>query len=186
MTIPNVLTGLRLALVPVFLALIILDTESSHLAAVVVFVAAALTDWLDGFIARRAHQQSEFGRVADPLADRLLIFVGLLGLVILRRLDLWVMLILVSRDAFMLYGYRYLQSRGARVTVTWPGKVTTAVLLTAFGCLLLDIRWTLPATDLTVCSLLLYTGVGLSLASAAHYVVLARRALVESGTEPAA
>lgn len=177
MTIPNLLTGLRLALVPVFLSLIIVDTGASRAAAVVVFVIAALTDWLDGFIARRAHQETEFGKVVDPLADRLLIFVGLLGLVILRRLDPWVMLILVSRDAFMLYGFRYLQSRGTRVTVTWPGKVTTAVLLTAFGCLLLDIGWRLPFVDVRICTVLLYAGVALSIASAAHYVVLARRAL---------
>lgn len=179
MTLPNVLTGIRLGLVPVFLSLIIVDTAVSRTAAVVVFVSAALTDWLDGLIARHAHQESEFGKVADPLADRLLIFVGLLGLVILRRLDLWVLVILVSRDGLMLYGFSYLQSRGKRVSVTWPGKVTTAVLLAAFGCLLLDVSARIPVIGVPVCAFLLYTGVALSLASAAHYVVLARRELAD-------
>jgi len=180
MTVPNMLTGLRLLLVPVFLALIVVNTDESRLASVVVFVVASVTDWLDGYIARRSSQVSEFGKVADPLADRLLIFAGVLGLVILRRLPLWLLVVLVSRDMVMLWGFKYLDSRGKRVAVTWPGKVTTAILLVAFALLLLDVRMVIPGTGTVVAEAVLFVGVVLSIASAVHYVVLARRLLDDS------
>ena len=173
-TVPNMLTGVRLQLVPVFLALIIHDTPSTRHWAVAVFVAASLTDWLDGFIARRAHQVSEFGKVADPLADRLLIFAGVLGLALINRELRWLLPVLVLRDVVMLWGFQYLAARGKRVAITWPGKVTTAVLLAAFALLLLDVSVPLPGTGITLAVATLYVGVLLSVASAAHYVILAR------------
>jgi CDP-diacylglycerol--glycerol-3-phosphate 3-phosphatidyltransferase len=175
MTIPNMLTGLRLLLVPVFLALIIHDTPGSHQAAVAVFVAASLTDWLDGFVARRAGQVSEFGKVADPLADRLLIFAGVLGLAIVEPKLRWVVPVLVLRDVVLLWGFQYLAVRGKRVAVTWPGKVTTAVLLAAFALLLLGLPFGLP---------LLYAGVALSVATCIHYVAIASRMLEGSRERP--
>lgn len=177
MTVPNMLTGVRLLLVPVFLALIIGDTPESRHAAVAVFVTASLTDWLDGFIARRAHQVSEFGKVADPLADRLLIFAGVLGLALVNPELRWLLPVLVLRDVVMLWGFQYLAARGRRVAITWPGKVTTAVLLAAFALLLLDVSVPLPGTRLGLAVATLYVGVMLSVASAVHYVALARREL---------
>lgn len=170
MTIPNVLTGVRLLLVPVFLALVIIDTPASRLSAVAVFITAAVTDFLDGYIARRAHQVSEFGKVADPLADRLLIVAGLIGLLIKDRLDPWVLVVLITRDVIMLWGFQYLAARDLTVPVTWPGKVTTAVLLTAFSLLLLAS----PAG-----TYVLYLGIALSVASGTHYVLVARHLVVQ-------
>ena len=171
MTVPNLLTALRLALVPVFLALVVIDTPFTRVMAVVVLVAASITDFLDGYIARHAHQVSEFGKVADPLADRALIFAGLLGLVIQKRMPLWVLVVLVARDMVMLWGYQYLAAHHKRVPVQWLGKLSTAVLLVAFTCLLLDSQVGGVQIGLPI----LYAGVALSLIAGAQYIILARR-----------
>lgn len=159
-------------LVPVFLVLIIQNTQQSRILAVAVFVAASVTDWLDGFIARHAHQVSEFGKVADPLADRLLILAGVLGLAIVEPSLRWVVPVLVARDVVLLWGYQYLAAHHKRVSITWPGKITTATLLIAFACLLLPVPQLQGAGHL-----LLYVGVALSVGSAVHYIVLATREL---------
>lgn len=81
MSIPNILTLLRISLIPIFVCVFYLPVEWRYLATAIIFMLAAITDWLDGFLARRLKQMSQFGRFLDPVADKLLVAVALVLLV---------------------------------------------------------------------------------------------------------
>jgi cardiolipin synthase len=121
------------------------------------------------------------GKIIDPLVDRLLIAFGVLGLYVLDRLPLWVVVVLVARDLYLLYGAWVLERHGRRMPVMYIGKVTTAVLLTAFSALMLGGSVSLGGvTPLRIGQLLMYVGVALSLTTAVLYTVAARRLLAEA------
>lgn len=184
----NVVTVLRLVLVPVFYWALVYG-GSDHLAFGL-FVVTAGTDWLDGFIARRTATVTNVGKIIDPIVDRLLIAASLVGLYVVGRVHLWLLVLLVGRDVYLLYGAWILERHGRRLEVTWMGKATTAVLMVAFGSLV----WDRPAISAPVLArftflghayvvggtralggYLLYVGLALSLAAAAQYTLLARR-----------
>lgn len=136
-TLANAITLARLFLVPVFFALLLKGGED--MTAFAVFVVAASTDWLDGQIARRTHTVSVIGRAIDPVVDRLLIAAGVVGLYLVDRLPLWIMIVLILRDALLLTGAWVLEKQHRkRLDVVFLGKVATAVLLTGFSLLLLN------------------------------------------------
>ena len=143
-TIANIITVLRLILVPFFFAVLISGpwekrALSSDAVAFIVFAVAASTDWLDGQIARRTGTVTEIGKAIDPLVDRLLIASGVLGLYIVGRLPLWIVALLLLRDAYLLSGAAYLARMGVRsVPVVFAGKVTTALLLVGFSAMILN------------------------------------------------
>ncbi len=135
LTVPNVVTLIRLLLLPVFLWLLFATPYS--FAALVVFAVAASTDWVDGQIARRTHQVSKLGKLFDPLVDRLLIAVGVISVCVLGRLPLWILVYLIVRDLFLLAGGKFLLSTIGEVPpVVYVGKFATAFLMFGF-CLLL-------------------------------------------------
>ena len=173
-TVANIITVLRLVLVPIAFAALISDR--SDLTAFLLFVTAASTDWLDGQIARRTGTVTTIGKAIDPLVDRLLIAAGVVGLYIVDRLPVWVMILLVARDAYLLYGAWRLEHYRLRMPVTYIGKVTTAVLLTAFSLMILD--WpslVIGGDDVAVGLLIAYAGVALSVSAAIQYTFLAQR-----------
>jgi CDP-diacylglycerol--glycerol-3-phosphate 3-phosphatidyltransferase len=120
--IPNALTVLRLAAIPVFVVLMLgTDGEGSYgLAAL--FAAAALTDQVDGYLARRWRVESEFGKFADPLADRLMIDAAVLLLCLDGRLPWLALVIVLGRDVVLIGGYRLVKDRGYEFSVSLPGK----------------------------------------------------------------
>jgi cardiolipin synthase len=126
LTIPNILSILRLVLVPVFLWLFISGREN---IAVIVYAVGAATDFLDGFIARRWGQVSEFGKLVDPLADRVLIIALTIALVVRGTLWVWLAVVVVVRDVVILSLWPALEHRGVeRIRVNWTGKTATACL----------------------------------------------------------
>lgn len=136
LTVPNLVTLIRLLLLPLFLWL--LFATPYHIAALVVFAVAASTDWVDGQIARRTHQVSRIGKLFDPFVDRLLIAVGVIAIFLLGRLPLWILVYLIVRDCFLLFGGRYLLARCGKVPpVVYVGKFATAFIMTGFCFLLL-------------------------------------------------
>lgn len=136
LTVPNVVTLVRLALLPLFLWL--LFATPYHLAALVVYAVAASTDWVDGQIARRTHQVSKLGKLFDPFVDRLLIAVGVLAIFLLGRLPLWVLVYLIVRDCFLLIAGQFLLARCGKVPpVVYVGKFATAFIMVGFCFLLL-------------------------------------------------
>jgi cardiolipin synthase (CMP-forming) len=135
LTIPNVISMLRLALVPVFAVLIV---RGEDVWALAVLAVSGATDWLDGMIARRLHQVSRLGTMLDPAADRLFILVTLIGLVWRGAIPLWLVVVLVSRDLLLLSLMPALARRGyGTLPVHFAGKAATFALLYAFPLLLL-------------------------------------------------
>lgn len=135
LTVPNVLSFLRLLSVVALGVLIILEHD---VAAVVLLVIFGSTDWLDGFIARRFNQRSELGTKLDPLADRLYIVVAVIALTVRGIVPWWFLVILILRDVMLLALVPLLKRRG-RVTleVNRVGKAATLALLFAFPILLI-------------------------------------------------
>jgi cardiolipin synthase (CMP-forming) len=135
-TIPNALSALRLLGVPVFFWLII-GPQNDGLALVILIVSS-FTDWLDGYLARRLNQFSRLGELLDPLADRLYVIAALAALYIRDLLPIWVVVLLVLRDALMSMLLLYLKRLGITgVPVHFVGKAATMNLLYALPLVLL-------------------------------------------------
>jgi cardiolipin synthase (CMP-forming) len=129
-TVPNLLSFLRILLIPVFVALIIHRPTST--AGLILFAIVVATDWVDGSVARRTGQVSELGKVLDPTADRLAIAAGLIALVVRDVFPLWAALLILVRDAAILVaGAAVLASRRIRLEVRFIGKVATFTLMMA-------------------------------------------------------
>jgi cardiolipin synthase (CMP-forming) len=135
-TVANIVTILRLMMVPFFFAVLIRGTH--NFGAFVLFAIAASTDWLDGQIARRTGTVTALGQTIDPLVDRLLIAAGVFGLWLVDRLPGWIVFVLLARDIYLGYGaWRLEQHYHKRMPVTYTGKITTALLLIGFADLIL-------------------------------------------------
>ena len=135
-TLPNLLSMVRLAGVPVFLWLV-LGPEWDGWALILLMVAG-VTDWLDGYLARKLDQRSTLGEILDPVADRLYILAVVVGLVLRDIIPLWVGLLLPLRDALLWCLVPFLRTRGySALPVHFLGKAATANLLYAFPLLLL-------------------------------------------------
>lgn len=140
--IPNALTLTRLAALPVLLVILIRAEGPTSVPAAIVFGAVAATDFLDGILARRLGAESRFGRIADPLADRLLVLIGLVGVILLDRLNPVGPAILMARDIIIVAAFALLLRRGIEMRVGMAGKVASALaMLATGGALLLDQTW---------------------------------------------
>ena len=129
-TIPNAISLARIALTPVFVALII-DPDTTT-AGLCVFAVVVATDWVDGTIARRTGQVSELGKILDPVADRLALAAGIIALAIRGLLPVWAASLILARDAVVLAaGLVVLARRHIRIDVRWIGKVATFSLMVA-------------------------------------------------------
>ncbi|HEX4691657.1 MAG TPA: CDP-diacylglycerol--glycerol-3-phosphate 3-phosphatidyltransferase [Solirubrobacteraceae bacterium] len=125
LNLPNVLTVVRILLVPVLVAALLSATGSGDLLAAVVFVVASVTDALDGWIARRRKSESTFGKLMDPLADKLLVVAALVSLVSLDRLSAWVAMVIIARE-FAVTGLRQLaMEEGHVIPASIWGKLKT-------------------------------------------------------------
>lgn len=135
-TLPNLLSFIRLCMIPAFLILLLNDY---NLIATIVFAIAASTDWIDGQVARRTNSVSKLGQLLDPFVDRFLMISGVVGLLLVGRLPVWIVLVVVLRDVFMLAGGSYLLTRWkVRVPVIYAGKVATTLLYVGFAGVLLN------------------------------------------------
>jgi CDP-diacylglycerol--glycerol-3-phosphate 3-phosphatidyltransferase len=125
--IPNALTIARLAVIPVFAALLLSAEGGYSWPAAILFGAAAITDQVDGFLARRWHVESSFGKIADPLADRILIDVAVILLWHAGRLP-WLALVIPARDIVLVFATPFAIARGYRFEVNLLGKIATWLL----------------------------------------------------------
>jgi CDP-diacylglycerol--glycerol-3-phosphate 3-phosphatidyltransferase len=131
--VPNALTIARLVLIPVFVVLMVRAGHNPSWPAGLVFGIAAITDQIDGFLARRWHVESQFGKIADPLADRLMIDAAVILLVYYDRLPWAGLVIIVGRDVLLLAGSSFLAPRGLDVEVNAVGKAATWILYAAIA-----------------------------------------------------
>ena len=168
--LPNALTIVRFFAIPVFVWLLARESEGPSWAAGLVFGAAGTTDQIDGWLARRWRVESAFGKVADPLADRLLIDVSVLLLVVYDRLP-WIALVILLRDVVLIAGYKLIAPRGYSLEVSRLGKIATWGLYASLGFVLVTEQgtwWPLAC---------FYVNLGLAVIAAAQYVIDARRKL---------
>jgi CDP-diacylglycerol--glycerol-3-phosphate 3-phosphatidyltransferase len=169
--LPNALTVARLALIPIFVVLMVRAGHKPSWPAGVVFGIAGITDQVDGFLARRWHVESRFGKIADPLADRLMIDAAVLLLVAYDRLPWAGFAIIIGRDVVLLAGGRFLAPRGIEVEVNAVGKAATWILYVAIFFRIV----TEPATQWPL--ILFWVGLGLALVAGVFYIRAARREL---------
>ena len=166
--LPNALTILRFVAIPVFVAVLLAERSGPSWLAGVVFGAAAITDQLDGWLARRWRVESDFGKVADPLADRLMIDVAVVMLVALDRLP-WIALVILARDLLLVAGYRFVVPRGYDFEVSRLGKIATWGLYASLALVLVTEQgtgWPLA---------LFWISLALAVVAAGQYVLKARR-----------
>ncbi|MEP6817867.1 MAG: CDP-alcohol phosphatidyltransferase family protein [Marmoricola sp.] len=136
LTVPNLISAARLAGVPLFLWLVL--GPKADTIALVVLMLSGVTDYLDGWLARRLNQTSKLGEILDPVADRLYILAVVLGLAWRDIIPWWMALILPARDAFLWCLVPFLRTRGySALPVHFLGKAATFNLLYAFPLLLL-------------------------------------------------
>ncbi|MCP9484806.1 MAG: CDP-diacylglycerol--glycerol-3-phosphate 3-phosphatidyltransferase [Gaiellaceae bacterium MAG52_C11] len=166
--LPNALTLLRLALIPFFVAAYVAAGDGSSWAAGWIFLVAGVTDQVDGFLARRWRVESRFGKLADPLADRLMIDAAVILLWLEGKLPWPGALVIVLRDAILVGGYRLLMPKGVELSVSLLGKIATWLLYLSVGILTVvgdETEWPLW---------LFWVALALALLAAAQYVVTAR------------
>jgi CDP-diacylglycerol---glycerol-3-phosphate 3-phosphatidyltransferase len=176
---PNILTLVRISLVPVLVAVLLSALPDADLLAAVVFVVASATDALDGWIARRRSMVTAFGKLMDPLADKLLITAALVSLVALYRLDAWVAMVIIARE-FAVTGLRMLAiEQGHVIPASVWGKLKTVSQV----AMVLALIWVdRPATWVDA---LIYLTVAITVLSGADYFYGLRRLLSDEAPQAA-
>ena len=179
LNLPNLLTWLRILLIPLFVGIFYFEKSwvsipNQNLVATVIFTAAAITDWLDGWLARKLNQTSAFGAFLDPVADKLMVATALITLVQLERVDAIIALIIIGREITIsaLREWMAKIGEGRSVAVSLLGKIKTVSQMVAIPLLLYDddIGAFNPAL---VGTWLIYLAALLTLASMAYYLKVA-------------
>jgi CDP-diacylglycerol--glycerol-3-phosphate 3-phosphatidyltransferase len=166
MNLPNKLTVLRVAAVPAIVVLLYIDRPACRIAAAALFALACLTDWLDGYLARRQGIVTDFGKFLDPVADKLLVLCTMIALSGLGRLPAWVCVVVLFRD-LMVDGLRLVAVQKGVVIAAGPlGKIKTVLQMVMTFVILLDIR---ALSDLRIDWVLIAAAVLMTVWSGADY-----------------
>ncbi|MGH2957785.1 MAG: CDP-diacylglycerol--glycerol-3-phosphate 3-phosphatidyltransferase [Solirubrobacterales bacterium] len=174
LNLPNTLTVLRILLVPVVVVALLDETPNGDAIAAGVFALAALTDTLDGYIARSRGAITTFGKLMDPIADKLLVAAALIALVSLDRLEAWIAMVIIARE-FAVTGLRGIAAeRGVVIQASWLGKAKTILQIAAIIALIV---W--DPTPVGV-DLLVYAAVAITVISGVDYFFGFRRMLEQA------
>lgn len=174
--LPNLLTVVRIFLVPVLVAALSAETRDGDVIAAVVFALASLTDAVDGYLARSRGHVTTFGKLMDPIADKLLVIAALFALVALDRLAVWVAMVIVSREVAVTASRMAATAQGVVVAAATWGKIKTIVQVTTIFFLI-----AFHPTPWWV-QVLVYLTVVVTVISGIDYMFVLRRRLRE--TEP--
>ena len=136
LNLPNVLTMLRILLVPVLVVALLNETDNGDLLAAIVFALASATDAMDGYLARSRNAITNFGKLMDPIADKLLIIAALVALVSLNRLAAWVAMVIIARELTVTVTRMQATQQGVVIAASWWGKAKTIVQVAAIFCLI--------------------------------------------------
>ena len=179
--LPNSITLFRVVLVPVLMVFLLVDIPLGDIIALVIFVVAAASDSLDGYIARRRRQTTVMGAFLDPLADKLLVTAALVSLVSLDELSAWVAMVVIARE-FAVSGLRMLSAaQNVVISASKWGKAKTASQMLAVAALIIEPRWLDPQWTLggqKITWYLVMLMLVLTVVSGVIYFVHARRQLV--------
>lgn len=176
LNLPNALTMLRILAVPVVVVALLEETPNGDTLAAVVFALAAFTDGLDGYLARSRGSVTTFGKLVDPLADKLLVTAALVSLVSLGRLAAWVAMVIIAREFAVTTLRAVAAERGVVIQASWLGKAKTALQIAAVFALI--------ATDPAPLGvdLLVYAAVAATAISGIDYFFGFRRTLERTAT----
>lgn len=168
MNLPNKLTVVRMVLVPFFVASLLLSGSNETLkwVALVLFVVASLTDFLDGYIARKYNLITNFGKFMDPLADKILTISGMICLIELGRIPSWIVVIIVARE-FIISGFRLIATEhGIVIAANYWGKFKTTFQMIMIILMIMN----LPALSL-VTDIVMWIALILTIISLATYIM---------------
>ena len=156
MTTASKITLARVELIPVFMALLLLH---QNVAALIVFIVASATDFVDGYIARHYNQVSDFGKFLDPLADKLLVISAMLIFIQWGRMPAWVVMLVLTRE-FAVSGLRMIAAANGNVIAAgWSGKVKTASTMVGLCAMILFTNQTLDwVVSIVITVVTLYSG----------------------------
>ena len=180
LNLPNALTLLRILAVPVVVVALLGETPNGDALAAAVFALAALTDGLDGYFARSRDAVTTFGKLMDPLADKLLIIGALVSLVSLDRLEAWVAMVIIAREIAVTILRTIAAERGIIIAASWLGKLKTVLQIAAIIALIA----TNPA-PLSV-NILVYIALAATVISGVDYFFGLRKRIEEQQKERAA
>ena len=174
MNLPNKLTLLRMALIPFFVIFAKMDALWAQIVAVIIYVAACVTDALDGHIARSRGMVTNFGKFIDPIADKLLVMSALIVLTAQGRMPDWVCILMLARE-FLVSGFRLVAVENGRVIAAGPlGKLKTVFQMLATIALMLLVpvegEALLGQAGVTVANILMYVALALTVVSGADYL----------------
>ena len=175
LNLPNVLTCLRILLVPVLVVVLLGETENGDLWAALVFGVASATDAMDGYLARARDAVTSFGKLMDPIADKLLIIAALVSLVSLDRLAAWVAMVIIARELTVTVTRMQATQHGVIIASSWWGKAKTIVQVAA-------IFFLIAAGDPSPAWVdgLVYAAVAITIVSGVDYFFGLRRVLREA------
>ncbi|MCI5623093.1 MULTISPECIES: CDP-diacylglycerol--glycerol-3-phosphate 3-phosphatidyltransferase [Anaerostipes] len=178
MNLPNKLTILRVLMIPVFLVFLMTDVagENGKWIAVAIFIIASLTDFLDGYIARKYNLVSNFGKFMDPLADKLLVCSAMIALVGMDRLSSLVAIIIIARE-FIISGFRLVASdNGVVIAASYWGKFKTNFQMFMIIMLIIDLG---TKTAVMIENILIVIAVALTIISLIDYLAKNKEVLAE-------
>jgi len=177
--VPNVLTLLRILLVPVVVVALLDETPNGDLLAAVVFALASITDWVDGYLARSRGAITTFGKLMDPIADKLLVVAALVSLVSLSRLPAWVAMVIIARELAVTMSRMAATGQGVVISANRWGKVKTALQV-----LMIFLVIAVSGSPVWL-DVLVYVTVGVTVISGVEYFFGLRRTLAARDRERA-
>lgn len=164
LNLPNKLTLLRVIMIPFFIVMLLMndgETTTFRYVAAGIFIAASVTDWLDGAIARKYNLVTNFGKFMDPLADKLLVCSALICLVALEQFPVWMVIVIVSRE-FIISGFRLVAAeQGLVIAASYWGKFKTVTQMAAIILMILNISALYMVTTIVMWTALILTVVSL-------------------------
>lgn len=174
MNVPNMLTILRVLMIPFFVLFMIGDiTNADNYIALGIFIAASLTDTLDGYLARKNNQVTNFGKFMDPLADKLLVCAALICLMDIEKLPSWIVIIIISRE-FIISGFRLIASdNGIVIAASWWGKAKTISQMLMIILLIADFGGAFEIAE----QFMIYLALVLTVVSLVDYIMKNRQVL---------
>lgn len=175
MNLPNKLTMLRIIMIPVFVVFALLQAQWAQYVALVIYLLACLTDMLDGKIARARNLVTDFGKFADPIADKLLVMAALVVLVSSNRMPAWVCIVMLARE-FIISGFRLVAAGGGKVIAAGKlGKLKTVFQMAATIALMLFVPVVgeplIGNAGVVIANVLMYIAAALTIISGAEYII---------------
>lgn len=182
MNLPNKLTILRVLMIPFFLVFMLTDLMGTNgkYIALILFVTASFTDYLDGYIARKNNIVTNFGKFMDPLADKLLVGAAIISFVELGKLPAWIVIVIISRE-FIISGFRLVASdNGVVIAASYWGKFKTVSQMIMIILLIIDLQNNIFIMLENIC---IYTALILTIVSLVDYMIKNKKVLSEGSNK---